>query len=438
VFHLAWFLGDGYGIHPWNSRRSPWHGTNGREWTKPDIYIDLTCALERAGFDYLLIEDTTSIDDTYGGSMETTLRRGFMAPKNDPIPLVPLLTRASRHIGVVVTVSTTFYHPYAAARALTTLDHMTEGRAGINIVTSVNHRAAQNFGHDRHLEHDLRYEMADEWLDIVGKLWESWADDAVLIDEDADRYVDFTKVHPINYRGRFFSSRGPLNTIPGPQRRPVIAQAGSSPQGQALAGKYADTMLALVSSVDEMKRFRENVHAAMLNAGRKPQECKILYLITPTIAETDADARELEARRLAAASAPEEIERALWYMSYQSGGEIDYSKLPLDEPMPKATGNGEKSVIEAYLKGGEMTLRDIAVKRQLGSFADLVGSPDTVAAKMGEIMDEVGGDGFIISGPVTRRAITELTDGLAPALRRRGLIRADYPHSTFRENLLAF
>ena len=125
-------------------------------------------------------------------------------------------------------------------------------------------------------------------------------------------------------------------------------------------------------------------------------------------------------------------------MSYQSGGEIDYSKLPLDEPMPKATGNGEKSVIEAYLKGGEMTLRDIAVKRQLGSFADLVGSPDTVAAKMGEIMDEVGGDGFIISGPVTRRAITELTDGLAPALRRRGLIRADYPHSTFRENLLAF
>jgi alkanesulfonate monooxygenase SsuD/methylene tetrahydromethanopterin reductase-like flavin-dependent oxidoreductase (luciferase family) len=135
--------------------------------------------------------------------------------------------------------------------------------------------------------------MADEWLDIAGKLWESWADDAVLIDEDADRYVDFTKVHPINYRGRFFSSRGPLNTIPGPQRRPVIAQAGSSPQGQALAGKYADTMLALVSSVDEMKRFRGNVHAAMLSAGRKPQECKILYLVSPTIAETDADAREL-------------------------------------------------------------------------------------------------------------------------------------------------
>lgn len=125
-------------------------------------------------------------------------------------------------------------------------------------------------------------------------------------------------------------------------------------------------------------------------------------------------------------------------MSYQSGGEIDYSKLPLDEPMPKATGNGEKSVIEAYLKAGEMTLRDVAIKRQLGSFADLVGSPDTVAAKMGEIMEEVGGDGFIISGPVTRRAITELTDGLAPELRRRGLIREDYPHSTFRENLLAF
>ena len=438
MFHLAWFLGDGYGVHPWNSRRSPWHGSNGQEWMKPDIYIDLTCALERAGFDYLLIEDTTSIDDTYGGSMDTTLRRGFMAPKNDPIPLVPLLTRASRHIGVVVTVSTTFTPPYAAARVLTTLDHLSEGRAGINIVTSVNHRAAQNFGHDRHLPHDVRYEMADEWLDIVGQLWESWEDDAVQIDEEANRYVDFTKVHPIDYHGRFFSSRGPLNTVPGPQRRPVIAQAGSSPQGQALAGKYADTMLALVSSVDEMKRFRENVHAAMLNAGRKPQDCKILYLVTPIIGETDADARELQARQTAAASEPEEIERALWYMSYQSGGEIDYSTLPLDEPMPDKTGNGEKSVIESYLKGGAMTLRDVAIKRQIGAFADLVGSPDTVAAKMGEIMDEVGGDGFIIYGPVTRRAITELTDGLAPALRRRGLIREGYPHSTFRENLLAF
>ncbi len=438
MFHLAWFLGDGYGIHPWNSRRSPWNGTGGQEWMKPGIYVELTAALERAGYDYLLIEDTTSIDDTYGGSMDTTLRRGFMAPKNDPIPLVPLLTQATRHIGVAVTLSTTFTPPYAAARVMTTLDHLTEGRAGINVVTSVNHRAAQNFGYDQHLPHDLRYEMADEWLDIVGKLWESWDDDAIQLDEDANRYVDFTKVHPIDYRGRFFNSRGPLNTIPGPQRRPVIAQAGSSAQGQALAGKYADTMLALVGSVEEMRKFRENVHARMLEAGRKPQDCKILFLVTPVLGETDADARELAARQVAAASDPEEIERALWYMSYQSGGEIDYSALPLDEPMPASTGNGERSVIASYLAGGEPTLRDVIIKRQIGNFAGLVGSPDTVAATMGEIMDEVGGDGFIIYGTVTRRAIMELTDGLAPALRRRGLIREAYSHSTFRENLLAF
>jgi alkanesulfonate monooxygenase SsuD/methylene tetrahydromethanopterin reductase-like flavin-dependent oxidoreductase (luciferase family) len=122
---------------------------------QPDVYVDMATQLERAGFDYILIEDTTSIDDTYGSSMETTLARGFMAPKNDPLPLVPLMSRATKRIGIVPTISTSFYPPYMAARVMTTLDHLTQGRVGINVVTSVNHRAAQNFGLDRHLEHDL-------------------------------------------------------------------------------------------------------------------------------------------------------------------------------------------------------------------------------------------------------------------------------------------
>jgi FMN-dependent oxidoreductase (nitrilotriacetate monooxygenase family) len=439
MFHLAWFLGNGFGIQPWNVTRGVWNGNGAKEWMRPDLYVDLSTSLERAGFDYLLIEDTTSIDDTYGGSMDATLRRGFMAPKNDPLPLTPLLTARTKHIGIVPTVSTSFWHPYAAARMMTTLDHLTEGRVGINIVTSVNHRAAQNFGLDQHLEHNLRYEMADEWLDLAGKLWESWAPDAIVMDEEADIYADHTRVHTVDHEGRFFKSRGPLNTIPGPQRRPVVAQAGSSAQGRGLAAKYSDTMLALVNSVEEMKTFRNDVRARMAEAGRKPDECKILFLVSPIIGATDEQALDENRRRRAAAWEPEQIEQALWYMSYQSGGDINYAAYPLDEPMPQLLGNGEQSVIASYTKNSqERTLREIAATRQLGFFADLVGSPDTVAGKMGEIMEEVGGDGFIIYSAMNRNSITQVTDGLAPALRRRGLIRDGYNHQNFRDNLLDF
>jgi FMN-dependent oxidoreductase (nitrilotriacetate monooxygenase family) len=439
VFHLAWFLGNGFGIQPWNTTRGVWNGKNAYEWMKPELYVDMTSSLERAGFDYLLIEDTTSIDDTYGGSMDTTLRRGFMAPKNDPLPLVPLLTQTTKHIGIVPTISTSFYHPYTAARLMTTLDHLTCGRVGINVVTSVNHRAAQNFGYDRHHEHDLRYEMAHEWLDVASHLWESWDEDAIQIDEIGNRYADHTKVHPIDFEGRFFKSRGPLNTIPGPQRRPVVAQAGSSSQGRALAAEHADTILALVSSVEDMKAYRKDVRDRMEDCGRKPDDCKILFLVTPLISETDEMAREEQERRRVAAWEPEQLEQALWYMSYQSGGEVDFSKYDLDEPMPQVVGNGEQSVIAAYTKGSqEKTLREIAATRQLGNVADLVGSPDTVAAKMGEVMEEVGGDGFIFYSDVTRRSFSEVADGLAPALRRRGLIRSGYDQENFRENLLEF
>jgi long-chain alkane monooxygenase len=439
MFHLAWFLGNGFGIQPWDRPSGVWNGTNGLDWMKPDIYIDMATQLERAGFDYILIEDTTSIDDTYGSSMETTVARGFMAPKNDPLPLVPLMTRATRRIGVVPTISTSFWPPYMAARMMTTLDHLTEGRVGINIVTSVNHRAAQNFGLDRHLEHDLRYDMAAEWLDVVGQLWESWDPDAIVLDEERSVYADHQKIHPIDFSGTYYKVRGPLNTIPGPQRRPVVAQAGSSPQGRQLAAGHADTILALANTVEEMKAYRADVHTKMEALGRKPDECKVLFLVRPVVAESDEAARERQAAQGRAGWEARQLEQKLWYMSYQSGGEIDFAALDLDEPMPEVLGNGEKSVMASFLRvAGGKTLREVAATHVLGDGLDLVGSPDTVAGKMGEIMEEIGGDGFIVTPEVTRQAISEIADGLAPALRRRKLIRGGYSYEHFRDNLLEF
>jgi long-chain alkane monooxygenase len=183
MYHLGWFLGNGFGIQTWDGVLAPpYAGTNPEDWTKPDLYIDLAQSLERAGFSYILIEDTAMIEDTFGGSAETTLRRGLFAPKNDPVPLIPLITNATKHIGIISTVSTIQYPPFLAARMFVSLDHVTEGRVGMNIVTSVTDRVAQNFGYDQHLEHDERYVMAAEWSDIVIGLQNSWEPDAIVND----------------------------------------------------------------------------------------------------------------------------------------------------------------------------------------------------------------------------------------------------------------
>jgi long-chain alkane monooxygenase len=438
VFHLGWFLGQGFGIQPW---RGPFDGTAWQDWMKPQRYVEMAAALERGGYDFVFIEDTAMIEDTYGGSAEFTLAHGEMAPKNDPLPLVPLMAAGSRHIGIINTMSTIQYAPYTAARLMTTLDHLTDGRAGVNVVTSVTHRVAQNFGLDQHLPHDERYAMAGEWLDVVTGLWDSWEPGAVVGDITTPRYADHTKVHSIDHVGTYFRCRGPLNTVPGPQGRPVVGQAGNSVPGRELAARHADTMLAMGRDVAQMKAFREDMHRRLIAHGRKPGDLKVMFLVSPTLGESDAHARARDAERIAYAHTDEAIAMVLWNLSYISGGTVDFSRFDLDAKMPDILGNGEQSSMRQYVVGNEdKTLREVATSvRQIGDLG-LVGSPDTVAGAMGEIMEEVGGDGFLLWQPAgfNRRMIAEYTDGLSPALRRRGLIRDGFDSVPFRDNLLAF
>ena len=438
MFHLGWFLGDSTGIHQWTGN---WASTSGKDWMKPDIYVDLATSLERGGFDLMFIEDTAMVEDTYCGTMEATLKYGMMAPKNDPMPYIPLMAEATKHLGLVGTISTIQYPPYLAARQAVTLDHLTGGRSGINVVTSVTHRVAQNFGYDQHLAHAERYAMADEWMQVVSALWESWDPDAVVLDYDEPRYADYTKVHPINFEGKYFKCRGPLNTIPGPQRRPVVAQAGNSTPGRELAAKHADVILALCKNPDEMKALRQDFDQRLVNHGRKPDDLKILFMTIPVVAETDADARAMKQRGDDFLKTPESIERRLWGLSYVAGGSIDYAKFDLDGPVPTEIGTGETTTAKSYLERAEneqLTLRElVSTPSQYGM--DFVGSFDTVAEQMGEAMEVAGpNSGFLIYRPVTRKNIIDITDGLCPALCKRGLIRSSYEHKTFRENLMAF
>ena len=432
MFHMGWFIAQGFGVHGWNQ---PWSGTIGTEWTKPDLYIDLARAIERAGFDYLMLEDGSLVPDSYGGSPEWFMRNAWMVPKNDPMPLVPLIGQATRYLGIVATMTTSFYPPFIGARLAATLDHLTEGRVGLNIVTAHNDRAAQNFGLDQHYEHDLRYEMADEWMEVAYKLWGSWAEGAVLRDETSGVFADHARVNPIDHVGRFFKSRGPLNTHAGPQGRPVICQAGGSPAGRSFAARHADTILARFRSIDAARAFREDIHRLAMSHGRDPAKIKILYMMSAVIDETDEGAaNRLEQIRKGAAR---QAEYKLAFMSYASGK--DFSKFDLDQPVPEIKTNAAQASTAALTRaaGAQKTLREIAMETASGGF-DYVGAPDTVAAQMGETMSAIGGDGFLVSHTLNRRTIAEFTDGLAPALRRRGLIREAYSFPRFRDNLLEF
>jgi long-chain alkane monooxygenase len=250
-------------------------------------------------------------------------------------------------------------------------------------------------------------------------------------------YADGSKVHAIGFHGRYYKSRGPLNTVRPPQGRPVFTQAGGSPRGREFAAKYADSIIATATGIEGMKAYRDDVRARMEAHGRKPDDCKVLFLVSPILGDTEEEAHR---KRQAMISAPDYIEETLIGMA--SITEIDFFAFDLDAPLPPITTNGERGSLDKFAQWGSgKTLRELASERVDRSI-ELVGTPDQVVARMGEVMDEIGGDGFLITRPgmtgLTRKYIIEISDGLIPALQRRGLARTDYTYAHFRDNLLEF
>ena len=213
-FHLAWFLSQGYGPKTW---RSNWPGSDIARWMMPDLFVDLAKGMERACMDYMIIEDSSNVPYTYQGSHDTYLKYAASAPKLDPAVLVPYLAQATKHLGLVPTLSVSEYPPYLLARLVNSLDHVTEGRIGWNCVTGSNDGAAQNYGRDKHYPHDERYDIADEFADVVTRLWEAWEPDAVVLDRSIPMFAAGNKVHAINHDGKYFRCRGPLNAPRSPQ-----------------------------------------------------------------------------------------------------------------------------------------------------------------------------------------------------------------------------
>ena len=432
-FHLAWFL-QGSSIQAWGE---PWTGNISEEWGSAEMFLDLARSIERACFDYLLIEDSIYVGEMWQKSRDIYLKNGMSVPRQEGTVVASLMVAATRHLGIVPTLSTFAYAPYLVARTVGTLDQVSGGRAGWNMVTGSSDLSAQNFGYAKLPEHDTRYDMADEYIEIVTKLWDSWEPGAIVADRQSGILIDPAKVHTIDYVGEYYRCRGPLNSGPCPQGRPVIAQAGGSDRGKRFAATHADTIVAHVKGPDHMKAYRDDVHAKMQAAGRDPATCKVLYLVAPILGDSMEEAQmKAEARRRRAAK---NTDVKLAQLGWSTN--IDFSEFDLDQPVGELTTNGHQQSLAQFLrKAGKRTLREaITEYGTTGMSVDLIGTPDAVAAQMGEVMQEVGGDGFLFALPnVSRKSVSEITDGLIPALQQRGLTRRAYAHKHLRDNLLEF
>ncbi|ANP72008.1 NtaA/DmoA family FMN-dependent monooxygenase [Cryobacterium arcticum] len=430
-FRLGWF--GNLTAPEW---KTPYRGNDPLTWFNGDFHVDMVQNLERAGFDFIMLEDSLMVPDIYQGTAEIELKHARYAPKMDPVVAAAMLARATKHIGIIATASSTFSHPYQLARQFATINNLSGGRVGWNVVTSSEDRAAQNFGLDKLPEHDLRYEMAEEFMAAVKALWGSWGEGAILADAESGYYADFEKVQPVHYEGEYYKTRGPLNIPAGPNGRPVICQAGGSPRGRDFAAKHADVILAIPNGAAGAKEYRDDIRRRAALIGRDPDEIKVFSVVYPIVGETARDAEEKNAAWYARKQHNFEVQMT----HFAATMEIDFSPYDPDQPIPDdVSTNGHQSTLEIWRKQlAGKTIREGFSGMRVQT-TEMVGTPDGIAAQMDEFMQEVGGDGFLIYGqPISRQYVAEMTDGVAPALQRRGLLRTSYAHDTLLGNLNSF
>lgn len=428
-FHLGYFTKFG---------ATAWPGSNddfGSNWADGSFHVELAQKLERAKFDFLFFEDSVTVSDTYGGSMELDLKHAVYAPKHDPIPLLPVIAQGTSKIGLIATASTSFYPPFLLARLYSTIDSLTHGRAGWNLVTSSETRAAQNFGMNELPPHAERYARAEEFIEIVRQLWDSWEEGALVADAESGVYVDHSKVHTIDFDGEYYKSRGPLNTLRSPQGRPVIAQAGASPRGRDFAASNAEIVVApMAGGVAGMKALREDIRSRVESFGRNPDDVRVFFL-TPLFV-FDSGEEQI-------APSDDEVQAQLEYgmVMLSSTTDIDFSQLDLDAPVPQdLEGGGHTSIVQIFKDLGKagMTLRQAMASGMGNDEFGLMGTPKHIAERLIAIMDEVGGDGFLIEGAGLTPYVDILVDELIPELQAAGVVRTEYAGTTLREVLHEF
>lgn len=411
-------------------------------WRHPDVSAQATTDFsyrvkfaqlaERAKFDLIFLADGVGVLES---RLDALSRVDEWSNGFEPITLLSALSTVTERIGLVATASTTFNAPFNLARAFASLDQLSAGRAGWNLVTSSNALEAQNFGDRSQLPHADRYDRANEFADVVLGLWNSWQDDAFIRDKESGLFFHPDRLHVLNHRGRHFSVRGPLNVARSPQGRPVLVQAGSSEAGKDLAARTADIVFTAQRRLEDAQSFYADLKGRLSTYGREPDDVKIMPGVFPVVGRSEAEAQE-KFERLQSLIHPAV---GLALLSNYIGG-IDLSGYPLDGPLPELPEtNASKSRQELLVnlaRRENLSIRQLYL-RVAGARGhwQLVGTAEQIADELEERFRKGGADGFNIMPPTVPGGLEDFIDLVIPELRRRGLFRSEYEGRTLRENL---
>ena len=397
------------------------------QWTEVEYWVEIAQTLERGKFDLFFFADGWG-----GGTNAASVRYAIQFPNSDPLCLIPYLAAKTEKLGFGATMSTTFYPPYMLARKLATLDHVTKGRIGWNIVSSIAKGEARNFGMEDLPPHDERYDRADEYMEVCHQLWNSWDDDALLMDMENGIFADPNKIHKINFEGKWHKVQGPLTVIPSPQRSPYLFQAGQSDRGREFAAKHAECIFAAATGTKQMREFSDDIAARCEQNGRDPADLKIIWGAQPLVAEDEreAQARQQEIRERIP------LEASLALMSGHFN--YDLNSLDIDKPVGDLKVPGTQGMLEAYTRSNpNITLREIASSYLSGNDGGpMIGTASQVADHLIYMLEEGGGNGFQLTPSYyAPDYYADLNRMLIPELQRRGVYRTEYGEDTLRDRM---
>ncbi|WP_151744325.1 LLM class flavin-dependent oxidoreductase [Acinetobacter calcoaceticus] len=404
------------------------------EYKDLEYWTDLAQILERGFFDGIFIADVLGIYDVYHQSAEHALTGAVQVPVNDPLQIVPAMAAVTKHLGFGVTTSISFEHPYPFARRISTLDHLTKGRVGWNIVTSYLESGSKNLGLKTQVNHDNRYDIADEYLEVLYKLWEgSWEEGSVLRDRENGIFADHKKVHPIQHEGKYFTVPGIHICEPSPQRTPVLYQAGASSRGQKFASQNAECVFIAAPSKIATKKVVQGIRQKLAQEGRDPYSVKIYALLSIVTDETDAKAQAKFREYQSYGS----YDGALTLLSGWSG--VDFSQYQPTDKVEYIQTNAIQSLLDSYVNADPervWTIEEIANWNSLGGNGPvLVGSAETVSDALQQWVEDTDVDGFNLAYILAHQTFADVVEFIVPELQKRGVYQTSYAQGTLREKL---
>lgn len=404
----------------------------------PDYYQHIARTLEAGKFHLAFLDDRLAMPSQYEDSFAEAVQHGIRAVKLDLVPIMTAMALATSHLGLGATYSTTYFTPFHVARLFATLDHLSAGRAAWNVVTSLNDAEAQNFGLHKHLDHDVRYDQADEFMQAVYGLWDTWDHDALVQDKAGGRFADPSKVHRLDYQGQWFQARGPLTVPRPPQGYPVVIQAGQSSRGRQFAARWGELIFVLFRTMETSQAFYADIKARAVAYGRSPDSLKVAPAIYVVVGETEQIAHDKLACIESLAQPVDTLVLLSEILNY------DFAQHALDEPFSDAalaSISGLRGLLDRVVQSSgkrNPTLRDFVDHTRRGTvheFPVFVGTPEHVADQMEAWVRGRACDGFVLAATHMPGAYEDFVRLVVPELQQRGLLHTDYPGRTLRDNV---